>query len=223
MNIDGKILCRKQRSKSESYSDHLSSSSRRKPEKIHSETDWQTTSDDTGMSPLSRAPNGACQKLTPFKTPGSDMLTSFKTPGSDMLTPFKTPHRSKDTLTSFKTLVKRVTKLNPKYMVPVNEVSLVISDPQKAKSAPQLKEQPAKGPPPKGSRFNPIYIEPGSTSIQSTRDLQALFPNSFDCMGDMSGEYDIKTDTTVLAVKHERYKVPIKYKDEIEKELGEIV
>ena len=211
LNIDGKILCRKQRSKSESYSDHSSSSSRRKPEKTHSETDCQTTSDGTGMSPLSRAPNGACQKLTPFKTPGSDTLTTFKTP------------RSKDTLTSFKTFVKRVTKLNPKYMVPVNEVSLVISDPQKAKSAPQPKEQPAKGLPPKGSRFNPIYIEPGSTPIQSTRDLQALFPNSFNCIGDMSGEYDIKTDLTVLPVQHRRCKVPIEYKDEIGKELGEMV
>ena len=128
-------------------------------------------------------------------------------------------------LTSFKTLVERVTKLNPKYMVPVNEVSLVISDPQMAKLAPQLKEQPAKakGPPPKGSRFNPIYVEPGSTSIESTRDLQALFPNSFDCIGDMSGEYDIKTDLTVLPVQHGRCKVPIEYKDEIEKELGEMV
>ena len=108
-------------------------------------------------------------------------------------------------------------------MVPVNEVSLVISGPQRVKAAPQLKEQPAEGPPPKGSRFNPIYVEPGSTSIESTRDLQALFPNNFDCISDMSGEYDIKTDLTVLPVQHGRRKVPIKYKDEIEKELGEMV
>ena len=130
-------------------------------------------------------------------------------------------------MTFFKTLVKRVKKLNPKYMVPVNEASLVISDPQMAKLAPQLKEQAAKvkakGPPPEGSRFNPIYVEPGSTSIESTRDLQALFPNSFDCIGDMSGEYNIKTDLTVLPVQHGRRKVPIEYKDEIEKELGEMV
>ena len=64
------------------------------------ETDSQTTSDDTGMSPLSRAPNGACRKLTPFKTPGSNTLT-----------PFKTPQRSMDMLTSFKTLVERVTRI----------------------------------------------------------------------------------------------------------------
>ena len=108
-------------------------------------------------------------------------------------------------------------------MIPVNEVSLVISDPQTVKSAQPVKEQPSKGPPPKGLRFNPICIEQGSTSIESTRDLQALFYNSFDCISDMSGEYDIKTDLTVLPVQCIRHKVPIDYKDEIEKELGEMV
>ena len=39
----------------------------------------------------------------------------------------------------------------------------------------------------------------------------------------MYGEYDIKTDLTVLPVQHRRHKVPIEYKDEIEKELGEMV
>ena len=82
-------------------------------------------------------------------------------------------------------------------MVPVNEVSQVISDPQTVKTAQSVKDQPSIGPPPKGSRFNPIYMEPGSTSIDSTRDLQALLPNSFNCIGDMSGEYDIKTDQTL--------------------------
>ena len=42
------------------------------------------------------------------------------------------------------------------------------------------------------SRFNPIYVEPGSIQINSTKDLQTLYPNSFDQIGDMSGEYDIK-------------------------------
>ena len=79
------------------------------------------------------------------------------------------------------------------------------------------------GPPPPGSRFNPIYMEPGWVSINSTRDLQVLFPNSFNCIGDMKGKYDIKTDPTVPAVQHGRRKVPIKYKEEIEKELAEMV
>ena len=44
------------------------------------------------------------------------------------------------------------------------------------------------------SRFNPIYVEPGSTQINFTKDLQTLYPNSYDRIGDMSGEYDIKID-----------------------------
>ena len=109
------------------------------------------------------------------------------------------------------------------YVVPVNEASLVISDPDRVKMAEPVKEQPLTGPPPKGLRFNLIYVEPGSTSIESTRDLQALNPNSFDCIGDMSGEYNIKTDPTALPVQNGWFKVPIKYKAEIEKELAEMV
>ena len=59
-------------------------------------------------------------------------------------------------------------------------------------------------------------------TIDSTRDLQALFPSSFNCIGDMQGEYDIKTDPTVPPVQHGRWKVPIEYKEEI-KELAEMV
>ena len=87
-------------------------------------------------------------------------------------------------------------------MVPVHEVTQVISDPQTEKTAQPMKDQPSSGPPSKGSIFNPIYVEPGSTSINSIRDLQALFPNSFDCIGDMSGKYNIKTDQRVLPVQH---------------------
>ena len=86
--------------------------------------------------------------------------------------------------TSFKQIVKN---LNPRYMVPVDEASQVISDPQTAKTAQPVTDQPSSGPPPLGSRFHPIYVEPESVSINSTRDLQALFSNSFDCIGDMSG------------------------------------
>ena len=209
LNIDGKILWRKQRSKSRvlqrPFIKFFQETGRERSERL--------LTNDTGMSPLSRAPTKSGRKETnSFKTmeDASQKLTPFKTPGSQILT-------------SFKTLVERVKELNSRYMVPVNEVSLVISDPQTVKLAQPVKEQPSKGPPPRGSRFNPIYIEPGSTSIESTRDLQTLFPNSFDCISDMYGEYDIKTDLTVLPVQHRRCKVPIEYKDEIEKELGEMV
>ena len=93
--------------------------------------------------------------------------------------------------TSFKTIENRVKNLNPQYMVPVDEASQVISDPQTRKKTQPVTEQPLSGPPPPGSRFNPIYMEPRSVSIDSTRDLQVLFPNSSDCIGDMKGKYNI--------------------------------
>ena len=108
-------------------------------------------------------------------------------------------------------------------MVPIDEVSQVISDPKSRKKAQPVTEQPSSGPPPPGSRFNPIYVKPRSVSIDSTKDLQALFPNSFDCIRDMQGEYDIKTDPTIPPVQHRRWKVPTEYKEEIEKEPAEMV
>ena len=108
-------------------------------------------------------------------------------------------------------------------MVPIDEASQVISDPKSRKKAQPVTEQPSSGPPPLGPRFNPIYVDPRSVSINSTRNLQALFPNSFDCIGDMQGEYDIKTDPTIPPVQHGRQKVPIEYKEEIKKELAEMV
>ena len=136
---------------------------------------------------------------------------------------FKTIEDGSKKDTSFKTIVNRVNNLNPRYMVPVDEVTQVISDPKLRKKTQQVTEQPSSGPPPPGSWFNPIYVEPGSVTINSTRDLQALFPNSFNCIGDMKGEYDIKTNPTVPPVQHGRWKVPIEYKEEIEKELTEMV
>ena len=157
-----------------------------------------------------------CKKKGSSKTieDGSKNDTSFKTMGENT-------GKSDQKSTSFKTIANRVKYLNPHHMVPIDEASQVISDPKSRKKAQPATEQPSSDPPPLGSRFNPIYMEPGSVSIDSTRDLQALFPNSFDCIGDMQGMYDIKTDPTVPPVQHRRWKVPIKYKEEIKKELAD--
>ena len=117
---------------------------------------------------------------------------------------FKTIEDGSKKDTSFKTIANRVNNLNPQYMVPVDEATQVISDPKSKKKAQPATEQLSSSPPPPGSQFNPIYMEPGSVSSDSTRDLQALFPNSFYCIGDMQGEYDIKTDPTVPPVQHGR-------------------
>ena len=53
--------------------------------------------------------------LTPFNTPGSQ--------SEEMMGSFRTTEDGSQKLTSFKSLKKRVKRLKPKYMVPVNEAS----------------------------------------------------------------------------------------------------
>ena len=82
-------------------------------------------------------------------------------------------------------------------MVPYNEASQVISGPQMVVAE---REQPLSDKPAQVSRFNPIYMEPGTIQIDSTKDLQMFYPNNFDCIGHMQGEYDIKTEPSVPLV-----------------------
>ena len=44
-----------------------------------------------------------------------------------------------------------------------------------------------------GSREYPIFHEPGSIQVKSVEDLLTLYPNSFDSLGSLKGEYDIKS------------------------------
>ena len=46
----------------------------------------------------------------------------------------------------------------------------------------------------------------------SVEDLLKLYPNSFDRLGSLKGEYDIKVDPRVPPVQHARRKVPIESK-----------
>ena len=145
-------------------------------------------------------PNPVLSRLLCHKMYQKRVISRTIEDGSKNDTSFKTMGENDQKSTSFKTMAARVKNLNPHYMVPIDEVSQVISDPQMRKKAQPVTEQLPSSPPPLGSRFNPIYMEPGSVSINSTRDLQVLFPNSFDCIGDMQGEYDINTDPTVPPV-----------------------
>ena len=212
----------RERSKSESSANSFQDHSK-KTGNLHGEK--------SGKSVISR-PSTKCVKSEPKSSNKAIEPCTVHKKGSsfqDHYGSFKTisDGSKKDTFqdhyTSFKTIVNRVNSLNPRYMVPTDEVTLVISDPKSMKKVEKVVEQPSSSPPPPGSQFNPIYVEPGSVTIDSTRDLQALYPNSFDCIGDMQGEYDIKVDPTVPPVQHSRQKVPIKYKEEIEKELAEMV
>ena len=98
---------------------------------------------------------------------------------------------------------------------PDGQGNLVPDDCLGAKTTAQI----IKGPEVPVSRFNPIYYEPTSQSIKSVEQLKQMYPNSFDRLGDLAGEYDIKVDPTVIPVQHARHKIPIEYKEAIETEL----
>ena len=70
---------------------------------------------------------------------------------------------------------------------------------------------------------HPIFHKPGSIKISSVEDLLRLYPNSFNRLGSLKGEYDIKVDPTVLPVQHARRKVPIESKAAIEEAIDYMV
>ena len=53
-----------------------------------------------------------------------------------------------------------------------------------------------------GSRDAPIYHEPGTVSCKMVEDLKKLYPNSFDRLGSLKGEYNIRIDPTVKPAMH---------------------
>ena len=74
-----------------------------------------------------------------------------------------------------------------------------------------------------GSKEHPIFHKPGSIKISSVEDLCKLYPNSFDRLGSLKGEYDIKVDPSVPPVQHARRKVPIESKAAIKETIDYMV
>ena len=74
-----------------------------------------------------------------------------------------------------------------------------------------------------GSREAPIYHEPDTVSCTMVEDLKKLYPNSFDRLGSLKGEYNIRIDPTVKPATHARRKVPIESKEAIDKELDYLI
>ena len=85
-------------------------------------------------------------------------------------------------------------------------------DPQDVTSVASTKELPL-------SRFKPIYHEPKGMLITDSDHLKQLYPNSFDRLGRLRGEYDIKIDPSVAPVVQPRRKVPIESREPIEDEI----
>ena len=73
------------------------------------------------------------------------------------------------------------------------------------------------------SKEHPILHKPGSIKISSVEDLLRLYPNSFDRLGSLKGEYDIKVNPTVSPVQHVRRKVPIESKAAMEEAIDYMV
>ena len=90
---------------------------------------------------------------------------------------------------------------------------------QSREDPPEIIKPNAKGKLP-DSKEAPIYHEPGSIVINGTEELQDLYPNSFDRLGSLKGEYDIKIDPTIGPKQHSRWKVPIESKQAFEKEIN---
>ena len=74
-----------------------------------------------------------------------------------------------------------------------------------------------------GSREAPIYHEPGTVSCKTVEDLKKLYPNSFDRLGSLKGEYNIRVDPSVKPATHARRKVPIESKEAIVRELDYLI
>ena len=58
-------------------------------------------------------------------------------------------------------------------------------------------------------REKPIFHEPVGALIKDKEQLTAVYPNSFDRLGSLKGEYTIKIDPSVAPVQQARRKVPI--------------
>ena len=60
-----------------------------------------------------------------------------------------------------------------------------------------------------------IFHEPVGALITDKEQLTKMYPNSFDRVGSLKGEYTIKIDPTVPPVSQARHKVPIESKEAI--------
>ena len=136
--IDGKTPWKRQRSKSES-SAHSFQDHSKKTGNLHGDK-------KSGKSVLSR-PSTKCVK----SEPKSSTNKAIEPQNVHKKGSFKTIQDGSKKDTSFKTIVNRVNNLNPRYMVPADEVTLVISDPKSRKKTQKVTEQPSSSPPPPGS------------------------------------------------------------------------
>ena len=81
-------------------------------------------------------------------------------------------------------------------------------DPKDATRVGSVKELPL-------CKEKPIFHEPVGAKITDKEQLTAMYPNSFDRIGSLKGEYTIKIDPTIAPVQQARRKLPIESKQAI--------
>ena len=72
-------------------------------------------------------------------------------------------------------------------------------------------------------REKPIFHEPVGALIKDKEQLTEMYPNSFDRIGSLKGEYTIKMDPSVRPVQQARRKVPIESKEAISAALDSMI
>ena len=72
-------------------------------------------------------------------------------------------------------------------------------------------------------REKPIFHEPVGTLIKDKEQLTAMYPNSFDRIGSLKGEYTIKIDPSITPVQQARHKVPIESREAISAALDSMI
>ena len=72
-------------------------------------------------------------------------------------------------------------------------------------------------------RDKPIFHEPVGALITDKEQLTAMYPNSFDRIGSLKGEYTIKIDPSIAPVQQARCKVPIESKEAISVALDSMI
>ena len=71
---------------------------------------------------------------------------------------------------------------------------------------------------------SPKVTSPCATAqVWDTMALKRAIPNSFDTINNMSRTYTIRTDPNILPIQHAWQKVPIKYREQIECTLDDMV
>ena len=72
-------------------------------------------------------------------------------------------------------------------------------------------------------REKPIFHEPVGALIKDKEQLTTMYPNSFDRIGSLKGEYTIKIDPSIAPVQQARRKVPIESKEAISAALDNMI